>query len=101
MDVDAIDVAALSPERRQEMQNKGLCFRCGGRGHMAQECATKFKPGGQKNQNASSSNKKFDNAKPNQKWKGKELYTHIRGLTQDMDDEERELFISSLEDQGF
>ena len=68
---------------------------------MARECATKFKPGGQKNQNASSPNKKFDNSKPNQKWKGKELYTHIRGLTQDMDDEERELFISSLEDQGF
>lgn len=124
MDVDAVDIEsedeelevnALSPEKRKEFQSKGACFKCGGKGHIAKNCSTRRffqKSGGfQKTGNFNNYQRGGSQSPKPQvtqnkevqktKWKGRELHTHIRGLFQDMDDEEVETCIQLMEQEGF
>jgi Ty3 transposon capsid-like protein/Zinc knuckle len=85
-DPNAMDIDALTVEKREEMMRKGQCFGCGETGHLNRDCPKKKKP-----------------AKPfsPKKMGAKELYTHIRSLTALMNDEEKEEFYQEAEKEGF
>ena len=68
-------------------KKEGKCFRCRKTGHLAKDCPDK---GDQK--------KKEELKK---KWEGKKLYTHIRNIYQEMDEEEREECMKQAEEMGF
>ena len=80
-DPDAMDVDMLTAEKREEMMKKGLCFGCGKPGHISKSCPDK------------------DTTK--KKMNGKELLAHIRSLTMQMDDDEKEKFYDEAEKEGF
>ena len=83
-DPNAMDVDALTIEERSSLMKEGRCFNCRKTGHLAKECPQK------KN--------KYEQKK---KMNGKELYTHIRGLMKDMDEDEKETFLNEAEEAGF
>jgi hypothetical protein len=83
-DPDAMDIDMLTTEQREEMMRKGLCFVCRKPGHISKDCPDKKKP---------------TNAP--KKMNGKELLAHIRSLTTNMDDEEKEKFYDEAEKEGF
>ena len=43
-DPDAMQIDALTMEKRTEMMKKGLCFGCGKPGHLNKDCPNKMKP---------------------------------------------------------
>src|ERR1700689_5642075 len=61
-DPNAMDVDAMSVEKRQEMMRKGQCFNCGKQGHLSRDCPEK------KERN----DKKV--------WDSKSAATHIRSI---------------------
>ena len=73
-DPNAMDVDALSLEERGKLMEEGKYFHCRKTGHLAKDCPDK---GDQKKKE-----------EPKKKWEGKKLYTHIRNLYQEMDEEE-------------
>jgi hypothetical protein len=85
-DPNAMDVDALTTEKRDEAMKKGLCFGCGKPGHLNRDCPDK---------------KKTTTPPPPKKMAGKELYAHIRSLTAVMSEEEKEKFYKEAEDEGF
>lgn len=90
-DPNAMDVDFLSADKRDEAMRKGLCFGCGKPGHLNRDCPDK--KGKTKSYTPPPSTSKKMNAK--------ELYTHIRSLTAQMDDEEKEKFYDEAEKEGF
>jgi hypothetical protein len=88
-DPNAMDVDALSMDRRTEMMRKGLCFGCGKPGHLNKDCPDRKRP---INPPAYEKPKKMN---------AKELYTHIRSLTALMNEEEKEEFYQEAEKEGF
>lgn len=93
-DPNAMDVDAMNVERRDEMMKKGLCFKCGKPGHISKNCP----PDSDDKKPPSYSPKKPD---PPKKFTPKELYAHIRTLTAEMTEEERDQFYKEAEDEGF
>ena len=93
-DPNAMDVDLLSTEKRDEAMRKGLCFGCGKHGHLNRDCPEKKKATRAYTpiHSTSSAPKKMD---------AKELYAHIRSLTAQMDDEEKERFYDKAEKEGF
>ena len=83
-DPNAMDVDALTVEKREEAMKKGLCFGCGKPGHLNKDCP----------------NKKKTPYTP-KKMAPKELYAHIRSLTAVMNEEEKEEFYQEAEKEGF
>ena len=86
-DPNAMDVDALSLEERGKLMKEGKCFHWRKTRHLVKDCPDK---GDQK--------KKEEWKK---KWEGKKLYTHIRSLYQEMDEEGREEFMKQAEEMGF
>jgi hypothetical protein len=86
-DPNAMDVDAMSIEKRDEMMKKGLCFNCEGQGHLSRDCPQK--KGGGRTPNTP------------KKMGAKELYTHIRSLTALMSQDEKEQFYDEAEKEGF
>ena len=80
-------VDALSLEERGKLMKQGKCVHCKKTRHLAKDCPNK---GDQKKKE-----------EPKKKWEGKKLYTHIRSLYQEMDEEEREEFLKQAEETGF
>ena len=93
-DPDAMDVDALSTERWIEMMKKGLCFGCGKAGHLSRDCEEK-----KKKPTASPSSP--PTYAPPKKMTPKELYTHVRSLTDQMDEDEKEQFYQEAKKKGF
>ena len=73
------DPDALSTERRMEMMKKGLCFGCGKEGHLSRDCE-------EKKEKPTASPYSPPTYAPPKKMTQKELYTHVRSLTAQMDD---------------
>ena len=46
VDEDSLNINTLSVKERQELQNKGLCFRCRKPGHISRDCPSKPKKPG-------------------------------------------------------
>ena len=96
-DPNAMDVDALSTEKREEAMRKGLCFGCGEQGHLSRYCPKKGKTT-QSNKPTTSNNPP---AYTPRKMDRKELLTHIRTLTALMDEKELEEFYDEAEKEGF
>ena len=88
-----MDIDALTIERRDEMMRKGQCFGCGEPGHLNRDCPKKKKP--------STSQSTPSYSPPAKKMGPKELFTHIRTLTAEMTEEERNDFFGEAEKEGF
>ena len=89
-----MDVDLLSTEKRDEAMRKGLCFGCGKHGHLNRDCPDKKKSTRAYALTPSTSS-------PPKKMNAKELYAHIRSLTAQMDDDEKERFYDKAEKEGF
>ena len=85
-DPNAMDVDALSLEERGKLMKEGKCFKCRKLGHLAKDCP-------------SNPNKKKEEEP--KKWQGKKLYSHIRNIYQDMDEDEKEEFLKEAQEAGF
>jgi hypothetical protein len=84
MDIDAINTDAQS-----EAMRKGLCFGCGEPGHISANCPKKQKSNWR--------------APPpiQKKMNGRELAAHIRKLTSQLEEGEKEQFYEEAEKEGF
>ena len=79
-----MDVDALSIEDHTKLMKEGKCFRCQKTGHMAVDCPDKDKM-----------------KEEMKKLMGVDLYMHIRGLFQELDDEGKKEFYGKAEETGF
>ena len=86
-----MDVDLLSTEKRDKAMRKGLCFGCGKHGHLNRDCPDKKK----------TTKVYMPTPSTSKKMNAKELYAHIRSLTAQMDDEEKERFYDEAEKEGF
>ena len=83
-DPNAMDVDAMTTEKRDEAMRKGLCFGCGKPGHLNRDCPDRKKTPYQP-----------------KKMNGKELYAHIRSLTKELTESDRDEFYKEAESEGF
>ena len=93
-DPNAMDIDLLSTKKRDEAMRKGLCFGCGKHGHLNWDCPDK-----KKTTRAYTPTPSTPSAP--KKMNTKELYAHIRSLTAQMDDEEKERFYDEAEKESF
>ena len=101
-DPNAMDIDTMTTEQRDEAMKKGLCFGCGKQGHLSRDCPMKKRP--TMRATPPSYALTWAPALTNtqkKKMSGKELYTHIRSLTAQMDEEEKEKFLNEAEEEGF
>lgn len=71
--------------KQKEAKKKGLCFCCNKHGHLARDCPHKWK------------GKKQVEKK---KWSARDLHTYIRKAMTEMEDKDKEEFISILKEEG-
>jgi hypothetical protein len=71
-------------EERSNLMKEGKCFNCRNSGHLAKDCP-----------------RKKQNYEQKKKMGGKELHTYIRGLMKEMDEDEKETFLTEAEESGF
>ena len=99
-DPDAMEVNALSMDKRNDMMRKGLCFNCNKAGHISKFCPEKRR----------ASTSTFTPTSPpsyapsptmSKKMNPKELVAHIRSVTAQMGPEEKEEFLNEAEKEGF
>src|SRR5271155_2403510 len=83
-DLNAMDIDAMSIDKRTHLMKEGKCFNCEQTGHLEKDCPRKELKQEQK-----------------KKMEGKQLYAHIRALYKDMDEEEQEEFMKEAEQAGF
>ena len=101
-DPNAMDIDAMTTEQKEEAMKKGLCFGCGERGHLSRDCPTRKKPTtSTKPPSYASTWTPAASGSQKKKMSGKELHAHIRTLTAEMDDEEKEKFYDEAEEKGF
>ena len=83
-----MDVDAMTVEKREEAMKKGLCFGCGKLGHLNRDCPDKKKT-------------IYTCQTPSKKMTPKELYAHIRSITKEMSEKEKDEFYKEAEEEGF
>jgi hypothetical protein len=88
-DPNAMDIDAINTDARSEAMRKGLCFGCGEPGHISANCPKKQKGSWR--------------APPpiQKKMNGRELAAHIRKLTAQLEEGEKEQFYEEAEKEGF
>ena len=87
-DPNAMDVDTMTVEKREEAMKKGLCFGCGKPGHLNRDCPDKKKM-------------IYTHQTPSKKMTPKELYAHIRSITKEMSEKEKDKFYKEAEEDGF
>jgi hypothetical protein len=87
-DPNAMDVDSMTTEERTALMKKGACFICKTIGHLSRDCPNK---------------KKIPQPMMNvsQKMKGKELFTHVRALLAQMEEEDKDEFFADAAEEGF
>ena len=98
-DPNTMDVDALTAEKRTEYMKKGLCFNCGKSGHLSRDCGEKKKLLSYASTWTPAASSSIPT--PPKKMSPKELYTHIRSITDQMDEKEREVFYEEAKKEGF
>ena len=78
-----MDVDSVSTEERTALMKKGACFNCKTIGHLSRDCPDKKMPNIPR------------------KMKGKELYTHVRALLAEMEEEDKDDFFADAAKEGF
>ena len=76
----------MTVKKREEAMKKGLCFGCGKPGHLNRVCPDK---------------KKTIYTHQTKKMTPKELYAHIRSITKEMSEKEKDEFHKEAEEEGF
>ena len=106
MDIDAV-INALSPEERQDLMKKGLCFYCKKGGHRVEDCDKKPPSNRSGNGGNQGKNRRDYRGKNNENKakkfesnKGKEITKHIRALVDKLEDEEYTIFNQSMVEEG-
>ena len=87
-DPNAMDVDAMSIEKRNELMKKGACFRCKKPGHLSKDCLTKNMIIG-------------ISQEVQKKMTPREMYKHIRSLTAQLNEEEKTEIFKEAEEEGF
>ena len=88
-DPNAMNVDVLSMEERRRLMKEGKCFQCKKSRHLAKDCPNK----------EDWDDKKRENSK--KKWEGKKLYSFIRNIYQEMDNNKKEEFMKQAKEAGF
>ena len=99
-DPDAMDVDAITTEKRGEWMKKGLCFNCNKPGHISKFCPDKRRVNSSTTTASTSSPPSYA-PNPPKKMNPKEFVAHIRSVTAQMEPEEKEEFLDEAEKEGF
>ena len=99
-DPNAMDVNAITTEKRGEWMKKGLCFNCNKPGHISRFCPEKHKATSSTSTASTSSPLSYA-PNPLKKMNPREFVAHIRSVTAEMGPEEREEFLDEAEKEGF
>ena len=99
-DPNAMDVDVMTTEKRTEYMKKGLCFGCGKPGHLNKDCTEKKKPPSYASTWAPTTTPSASTSAP-KKMTPRDLYTHVRSLTDQMNEDEKEEFYKEAEKEGF
>jgi len=106
MDIDAV-INALSPEERQDLMKKGLCFYCKKGGHHVEDCDKKPPSNRSRNGGNQGKNRRDYRGKNNENKvkkfesnKGKEIAKHICALVDKLEDKEYTVFNQSMVEEG-
>ena len=68
---------------------EGWCFKCRKIGHRANECPEETQDKGKKKE------------EPKKRMNGKEFYTHVRAISKDLDEEEKDKCLEEAQNAGF
>ena len=94
-----IDIDEMSTMKQERLMKAGRCFYCEEHGHLAKECPKKRRTKGKQ---AERKDEPPRHDGPLKKWKtGKELYTHIRSLAAELNEDEHEKFMKEVEGPDF
>ena len=99
-DPDAMDVDAVTTEKRGEWMKKGLCFNCNKPGHISRFFPDKRRTTFSTNTASTSSPPSYA-PNPPKKMNPKEFVAHIQSVTAQMRPEEKEEFLDEAEKEGF
>ena len=99
-DPDAMNVDAVTTEKRGEWMKKGLCFNCNKPGHISRFCPDKRRVTSSTT-NASTTSPPSYAPNPPKKMNPKEFVAHIQSVTGQMEPEKKEEFLDEAEKEGF
>ena len=83
-----MDVDRMTVDKRTRLMKEGKCFRCKRPGHLSRDC-----PSGEDRRDERKE-------EPKKNWKGKELAYHIKGLMANLDKDEKEKLLDTVEEIG-
>ena len=97
-----VNVRKLTTEERNRHMKEGLCFRCHNPGHRSKD----HNPDGTMKRGIQNSPQRFypqptSSDRPKFKRTGAQTYSTIRAMMAELPDEEREICMRNMEDQGF
>ena len=104
MDVDVITAAVttMNEETKAKYLKQGLCFRCGKAGHISRDCPARRQAVPSSSFRQSPPQYSLPVAPPvTKRMNPKELAAHIRTLTAQYTEGEKEEFLDEAEKEGF